>query len=389
MLDWAKKFGGRTFVLAAAANFAHSLALHSYLHLPGFLQDLGADEFGIGNIMAVAFFTAIFVRPSLGRMMDSWGRRPVAIIGSVLNIITGIGYLFIDSLGAELIALRVVHGVAIGALFSVLFTIAADVVPAERRAQGIALFGISGMLPLALGGLMGDRLLADGDYGPLFQAITVCAGVGMLLCLPLAETRRVTSAPSSSFWTVISAPNLRSLWFVGLAFAFALTAFFIFLKTWVLELGEGSLGEVFSWYAGTAIFLRLFLGHVPERYGYTRVLYPALVLTTLGLGSLAFADSAFDLNVAGVLCGAGHGYAFPIISALVVQRARPENRGSAVAMFTALFDLGALIGGPSLGYIARGPGYPAMFMTASLTCLVATALFAVIERRGSHCASDE
>jgi MFS family permease len=168
---------------------------------------------------------------------------------------------------------------------------------------------------------------------------------------------------------------------VGLAFAFALTAFFIFLKTWVLELGEGSLGEVFTWYAGTAIFLRLFLGHIPERFGYLRVLFPALVLTTLGLASLAFADSSFDLNVAGVLCGAGHGYAFPIISALVVKRARPENRGSAVAMFTALFDLGALIGGPSLGYIARGPGYPAMFVTASLVCLAATALFGLLERR--------
>ena len=126
--DCVEAFGGRTFVLAAAANFAHSLALHSYLHLPGFLQDLGADEFGIGTIMAVAFCTAIVVRPSLGRMMDSWGRRPVAMIGSVLNIITGIGYLCIDSLGVELIALRVVHGVAIGALFSVLFTIAAFLV---------------------------------------------------------------------------------------------------------------------------------------------------------------------------------------------------------------------------------------------------------------------
>ena len=374
-------FGGRVFGLAAVANFAHSMAFHSYLHLPGFLEGLGADEFAIGNIMALAFLVAILVRPLIGRWMDEWGRRPVFLAGGVISIGTALGYQGIDALGAPLLGLRVTHGIAVGALFSVLFTIAADVVPEERRAQGLALFGVSGMLPLALGGLMGDWLLTDGEYDRLFWAIAGCAVMGLLVSLPIEETRTQGLGGRRGFLQVATAPPLRPLWVVGIAFAFALAAFFIFLKTWVLELGEGSLGEVFAWYAGVAIALRVFLGHLPERVGLKRVLFPALLVTTAGLGTLGFADSSFALNVAGVLCGAGHGFAFPIISALVVQRADPNQRGSAVAMFTALFDLGALVAGPSLGYVARDAGYPTMFMLAAATCLAATLLFAFIDRK--------
>jgi MFS family permease len=377
------EFGGRVFALAALANFAHSMAFHSYLHLPGFLEGLGADEFEIGNIMAVAFLAAILVRPLVGRLMDEWGRRPVFLAGGVISILTAAGYLGVDSIGGALLGLRVTHGIAVGALFSVLFTIAADVVPSERRAQGLALFGVSGMFPLALGGLMGDWLLVDGDYGRLFWAIGVCALLGLLISLPIEETGTRGGGGRGGFLRVAAAPALRPLWVVGIAFAFALAAFFIFLKTWVLELGEGSLGEVFAWYAGVAIALRVFFGHLPERFGLKRVLFPALLVTTAGLATLGFADSSFDLNVAGVLCGAGHGFAFPIISALVVQRADPNQRGSAVAMFTALFDLGALVAGPSLGFVARDAGYPIMFALAAVTCLAATLLFALIDRKAA------
>lgn len=387
MSRWLEGFGGRVFAYAALANFAHSLAFHSYLHLPGFLQKLGAKEFAIGVIMAVAFLTAILARPAVGRLMDDYGRRPMALAGGGLNIATSMGYLFIDALGPALLALRVLHGVALGVLFTVLFTIAADVIPAERRAHGIALFGVSGMFPLALGGLVGDWILVDGDYSRLFWFILGCAVLGLLVSLPLTETHVKSGLARVSFARVVGSFVLRPLWIVGLAFAFALAAFFIFLKTWILELGVGSLGEVMGWYVATAIFLRVFFGGLPERLGYKRVLYPAILVTMAGVASLALATTTFWLDVSGVLCGAGHAFAFPVISALIVQRADPESRGSAVAMFTALFDVGALLGGPSLGFVAEHLGYPSMFAAAAGTGLLATGLFWQMERsRGTKLA---
>lgn len=381
-------FGGRTFAFAGLANLLFALGFHTYLHLPAMLEDLGADPVGVGSIFAITYVVAVLARPWVGRTMDTRGRKPVAIAGAALHVATAVGYLWVDRIGPLLIALRVTHGVALGMVFSVMFTIAADVVPAHRRAQGIALFGISGMLPLALGPLMGDLLLAGGhDYTPMFAAIAVSGVVGILLVLPMPETRDPGQARGRSFWRSAAEPKLRSSWFIGLAFAFALGAYFVFLKTFTREHGVGQVGESFSWYAGTAIFLRVFFGGVPERFGLFRVLYPSLVLSSAGLLVLAFAGADWHVNLAGALAGAGHGFAFPIISAIVVARAPAEERGSAISLFTALFDLGVVVGGPTLGFVVKHAGYPTMFAGAGVASAIATLVFwrweAATAERGS------
>lgn len=66
----------RAFVLAFCANFLHSLAFFSYLHLPGFLADAGASELMIGVV-----FGTMAPRPS--RFARSWGSYSiVAVDGS-------------------------------------------------------------------------------------------------------------------------------------------------------------------------------------------------------------------------------------------------------------------------------------------------------------------
>ena len=62
-----------------------------------------------------------------------------------------------------------------------------------------------------------------------------------------------------------------------------------------------------------------------------------------------------------MLCGAGHGYAFPILFGFTVTRSPVAVRGATLSFFTALFDIGVLIGGPVLGVIISVSGYPAMY----------------------------
>ena len=71
---------------------------------------------------------------------------------------------------------------------------------------------------------------------------------------------------------------------------------------------------------------------------------------TLGFVMLALAADPTDVAVAGALCGAGHGYTFPILFGMVVTRARDAERGAAMSIFTALFDAGVLVGGPLFGW---------------------------------------
>jgi MFS family permease len=373
----------RPFVLGFIANFAHSLALHSYVHYSGRLAQLGADELTTGVVLATMAVSAIAARPMLGRVMDSHGRRIVLLTGGVINVIASALYLTVDSISPWLYAIRLLHGLAEAMLFSVLFTIAADVVPAGQRTRGIALFGISGMIPLSLAGWLGDELLQAADYDALFIAATVAAALGLAASLFLPDSRPPfdpTAAPARRFFRAIWAPPLRPLWLIGFTFAIAVASYFAFLKTFVLDRGVGTVGSFFGAYTIAAIALRLGFGGLPDRVGPRLMLFPAVACTAACVALLAEAGRDSTVVIAGVLGGIGHGYAFPIVSALVVTRAPAAERGTALSTFTALFDLGLLVGGPTLGLVLARSDYQAMYWTAAGIAFTGLIAFAAWDR---------
>lgn len=369
------------FALSAAANFLQSLAFNLYLHLPGYLKDLGGDEVQIGLVFSVTAGTAIAARPTVGRAMDARGRHVVILAGGVLNVVVCALYLTIHHLGAWLYAVRIGHGIAEAMLFTALFTHAADLVPAARRTEGIALFGVSGLLPISLGGLLGDAILSRAGYARLFQVSVLFAAASLVLSLPLGDRRpEAGDTPARPFFAAVTERELLPLWFIGFVFAAAVTAVFTFLKTFVMQTGIGSVGLFFSAYSLAGVVLRLAFAWVPERIGPKRALFPALGLLVLGFALLAQARTALAVLAAGILCGLGHGFTFPILSGLVVARARPAERGAALSFFTALFDGGALIGAPLFGIVIRAAGYPVMFATLAAVVLVGALAFAAWDR---------
>lgn len=370
------------FSLAWVSNFLHSVGFHAYVHLPGWLEARGAGEVLIGVLIASMSVAAIATRPLVGHLMDANGRRLVMIVGGIIHVVVPLLYLLVDSSDswAAVTGVRLIHGVAQAAMFSVLFTIAADLVPASRRAEGIALFGISGLIPMGIGGLLGDLVIVDGNYRNLFWLTCVCALLGLVSSLTLPETRR--GGVSRGFIAAARAPELRPLWFIGTTFAVGLAAYFVFLKTYLLEAPHiGTMSMFYGVYALSAVLLRALFSWVPERYGMMRVLIPSMLGTAAGLGLLAIASGPPYLILAAIMCGIGHGFAFPITSALVVTRAQPEERGSAIALFTALFDLGMLLGGPSFGIAVKLAGYPWTFALAGVLVCIATGVFLVWDRR--------
>ncbi len=304
-------------------------------------------------------------------------------LGNALNVLVCALYLTVTTIGPWIYFVRILHGLAEAMLFTSLFTYAADLVPASRRTEGLALFGVSGMLPMALAGLLGDVVLAGADYGMLFRWAICFAVASLLLSLPLHDVVRGApgSVPSRGFRAALSQPDLLPLWWIGTVFALSIASAFAFLKTFVESSGIGSVGGFFAAYSGAALVLRLLFAWLPDRVGAKRVLFPALVSLALGFLVLAGAADSRDVVLAGLLCGFGHGYAFPILFALVVTRASDADRGSAIAIFTALFDVGLVIGGPLFGWVSRSFGYLPMYMAAAGVIVVGSALYAVWDRR--------
>lgn len=367
------------FLLCAVANLLQGIAFNLYLHMPGYLSDLGASPVVIGWIFAVTGMVAIAVRPGIGTVMDRHGRRRLILAGNALNVVVTALYLTVDQIGPWIYFVRVLHGVAEAILFTVLFTFAADHVPRSRLTEGLALFGVSGMLPMSIGGVLGDWILTHLDYTALFGAAVVFAVLALFASLPLrdvvANSADPDVEPPRGFIAALRQPDLLPIWWITLIFFIALSGIFIFLKTFVMTRGVGSVGGFFTAYTAVAIALRVGFGWVPDRLGPVKVLIPSVIALASGVFALALAETSLAVNVAGGLCGLGHGYAFPILSGLVVGRARERDRGSAVAIYTGIADVGAVIGGPLFGVVLDCSSYAGLYALVGLILIAGLGVF--------------
>ncbi len=330
---------------------------------------------------------AILSRPLLGRMMDQRGRRMVIVSGGLLHVTVCLLYCTVSTVGPWVTVVRVLHGIAEAMLFTSLFAFASDIVPASRRFEGIALFGVSGMLPVSLGGVLGDWILERAKngtllgYTQLFVVSAVLSGSAFLLSLFLKEPeKQVGEEPARNMWEAFRQPDLIPLWIAGTVFATCITAPFTFIAPFVMVEKVGSVGMFSSCYAIAAITLRLVFGKLPERVGPKRVLFPAMGAVGLGLLGLATTNTKIWMGVSGAIAGMGHGYTFPILLGLLVSRARTSERGAALSIFTALFDAGAMFGNPLFGAIARASSYRMMFGVAAVMMVLGTGVFAMLDR---------
>ncbi len=381
----------RNFVLACAVQLFGSLAGALYILFPLFVRSLGGTEITIGLYAGVGAAAAVAVRWPMGFLLDRLGRKSIMFAATFLHAAASLGYLTVDRLGPYCIALVIATAVAGGAMFTSFVTYASDVIPVTRRAQGLAWFGLWGMASNGLGPLIGEWLIRRWGFAVFFLAAATLALACLATIARLEEHPhpRPSSLPAGS---PHCAPIPAAFWLVmSLTFLFgaAEASIFTFLAPYVTSARLAPAGTIFFVYAATAVLVRIFSGHLPDRVGRYPMLALAFVLYGAALCLLPRAVDRAWLHGVGALAGAGHGYAFPILAALVVDLAG-ARRGRAVSWFTAMFDLGHTLSNPALGAVAEHFGYRTMYSGVGMLALGAGVLAATrvtSAKKAAHTAS--
>ena len=363
------------FWLACAVHFSGALAGALYILFPLFIRARGGSDLLIGVFTGLAGAAAVGARFPLGRLLDTQGRRRVLMAAGAVHVVSWAGFVWIDHLGVPFALLVILHGMAGGSLFAAYFTYASDITPTARRAEGIAMFGVFGMLPNGLSPALGEWLIGGPGFDAYFLTAAGLAAVSLGLSALLPETAPPRPAKHLMADRPVPLPIRPMFFLLGITFVFAvaINSVFTFLAPFAQSAGRGSVGSFFLAYSFAAVAVRILGGRLPDRVGPRRVLVPALLVLAAGLFGVPHVDGGTALILVGAACGAGHGYAFPILNVLTVEQASTAHRGRAVSWFTAMFDLGMTIANPVLGAIADVAGYVAMY-TLSGVGLVGAAL---------------
>lgn len=363
-----------------AANVFSDLSFSVFVHFPGFLRQLGAKEALIGTVASVAVLASVSLRPGVGQLMDRQGRVPIIRKAATLRIFTAVAFLTIGSIGPWVFVVRAVYGVCTAVVFTGLFTYANDVIPPERRTQAIALYGLSGMIPGMFGAALGDVVIGSFGFTGLFVVMAIL-DIGCLFVIrSLSPLPTATSFARLGFRKLLLVPSLRPVWALTFCFGFVFASLLTFMRTFVDTNGVGTVGLFFFSYSTTAVVLRIFFSSLPDRLGFARVLYPVIGCQALGMFLLSGAETLPPFILGAMLAGSGHAFLFPVLGRLAVERSPLEDRGSASGLFTAMFDVAILVGGPVLGLVIEGSGYSSMYRVVALVALSSALIFHRFER---------
>ena len=365
----------------------HGLQAMGYASMPLFplyLAHIGADRTQIGTVMATAAVGGLLARPLVGWSLDALGRKLTVIAGTLMLSCSLVLLGFVTDLGPFLLVLRVLFGVGTGALFTGYFTFASDVIPESRRTEGIALFGIFGILPLLMNPFVGGLDLAPVQLRWFFPLV----GLGVLASLiplwSLPESGRDRGAVGALRpGQMVKALGHTSLWapWLGMVLlAGPVAAYLTFAMVTAEARGLANPGIMYVTYALGAIFVRALGARIPDRLGPANIVVPALAAYAGGLMILGGACTSTGFLLAGLLAGVGHGYCFPVIMSQVVTRSPTALRGSSVAVVTGLFDLTALAATPAYGRVADALGDQAMFAICAVATIGGLVLWVLLEQ---------
>ena len=367
-----------TLMVTASVFFLATGAVNALL--PKFVVDeLGGTEATAGFVMGSAAFSALATRIWFGRTADRRGARRILVLGAGLGAVAFV-LLAAASTVAGAVAARLVLGASGAAMVTGATMLGIQLAPPARRSQAVALVLVSFHAGMGLGPTFAEWLLNLRSYAWVWTVAAgfsvASGGLAMLLSFRPGDPN---AEPSPMIHRNALLPGVVTLFGV-----FAFNGFMTFLPLYAREVGMSDAGLAFLVASATMVLIRTALGRVPDVVGPIRAGSGALVLTVGAMIVVALWATPTGVVVGAALVAAGLSLQSPSFIAIAVDGVSDRERGSAMATFTAFYDVAGAIVGPMLGLIVTNAGYrPACLTTAVLAAVGLIILHLVVAPRWS------
>ena len=201
-------------------------------------------------------------------------------------------------------------------------------------------------------------------WAPIF-ALAAVSGVLAFVVAWWLPGERPARANDVGMWTLLVRRRSLAMVVIVAIWGGAFGAMFVFHQPFALALGMRQVRGFFIAYTVAAIFTRVGTGNAVDRIGRSTVAVASLTLYAFVVLAMQGLRPGW-LEPLGAGLGLAHGFFFPAYSALIVERARPEERGKLMALSNAAYSTGLALSSLVLGAVVEGAGYPRAFLLAGL-----------------------
>ena len=348
---------------------------------------LGADDVAVGLVVGAFSLSAFFLRPWAGGLGDSWGRRPLMVLGAAMFTASVLGYTTASSPEA-LAGLRLLTGVGEAFFFVGALAAVADLAPPQRRGEAMSLASLSLYVGIGMGPLLGE--LAIERFG-FAAAWTLAAGAGLaaaVVALRVPDTRPTDHGhepgdAAAGHRLIHRAGLLPGL--VLLTSILGMAGFLTFVPLYALDVGMDGSRVVLLLFAAIVVGIRSLGARIPDQLGPVRATRIAMALSTAGLAVVGAWRTPAGLMAGTAIFATGIALLTPAVMTLAVQGVAPRERGAVIGTTSSFLDLAIGLGPATLGLVAAAVGRPGTFLAGA--GVAAAGLLLLWPRPGSRFAS--
>ena len=355
---------------------------------------IGKDVFHIESNTLIVSFIASFgmVKAILnllaGNFSDRWGRKKVLVLGWIFGLPVPFILLFAPSWNWIIFA-NVLLGINQGLAWSMTVNMKVDLVGKKNRGLALGFNEFAGYIAVAIVGFITGYLASLFGLKPYpFYIGIVFAMLGFLISwLVVRDTTKYTaleiknhesSSNNSSSLADEGGGNNSTSTISNLTFrqVFLQTSYknrsllavsqaglvnnLVFGVSWGLftlyfasfGISVNDIGFLKALHPGIWGVLQLVTGSLSDRLGRKMLIYPGMIVQSIGIWTILFTNSFFSWIIGMSLLGIGTALVYPTLLAAISDIAHPRWRATSLGVYRFWRDLGFVLGAVGIGFIA-------------------------------------
>ncbi|MDR1119969.1 MAG: MFS transporter [Dysgonamonadaceae bacterium] len=379
-----EKLWNKNFIQACIANFLMASSFHLLMPtIPIYLtQTLNIHTSKVGIVLSSYTLAMLMIRPFSGYIVDVFDRKKVFLLALALFVATFFGYLWAEAV-ALLMLVRFFHGLSWGMSTVSSNTVAIDIIPSTRRAEGVGYFGMNMNLAMAIAPFIAMYIYERSGGFHLLIFCSIAMGTLALIAASLIKTpvkeKQKNKPPLSvdRFILIKGIPLFLNQILVTTGWGM-LVSFGVLYGN---QIQIPNAGIFFLFLAAGLIISRVISGRFVDR-GHIHVI-SILALSLITVSFLCFASlhtiTAFCISA--FFVGIGYGMMLPSFQTSFINMAANDRRGTANSTYLTAFDLGLGIGMLLGGFLAGSHPMAYIYLVSAGLAFCSVIMYIFVSRK--------
>jgi MFS family permease len=338
---------------------------------------LAAGIFMIGILVARLF---------TGKWIELIGRAKLFRTGMALCLVTSLLYFAVRGIGS-LVVIRILHGASLGIGSTAATVIAADIVPRERRGEGLAYYMLGITLATAIGPFLSVFMTRHGNFDAVFAFCAVSAAVSLAIAFfisipEISLSNEQLEATKGLRVTSFIEPKAVPIAAVCGIVYFCYSSVLSFLTVYAKEAGMMDAASIFFVVYSAAVLLsRPYAGRLFDSRGENTVMYPAIIIFVIAMFVLGQAHYGYTLLLSAALMGLGLAAVQSTSQAISIRVTPPHRIGLATSTFFVMLDVAIGVGPFVFGLFVPSIGFRGVYAGGAVVALACVLLYYVLHGR--------